>query len=98
MVSVGCVRIQTVLRLAGAEGDDAADWIVRRHADGHAISRNNFDTKAAHAAAELGEHLVAGIALDPVEPTAVNGDHGSLHVYEIILAQMLANPFLKQRF
>src|SRR5229473_421277 len=43
------------LWLARAEGDDAPDGIVRRNANGHAISRNNFDAEAAHSAAELRE-------------------------------------------
>src|SRR5205085_8455152 len=40
--------------LARPEGDDAADGIVRRDADGHAISGNHLDSEAAHPAAELG--------------------------------------------
>ena len=52
--------------LACAEGYDAPDWIVRRDADGHAISRNYLDAEAAHSAAELGEHFVAGVALHAV--------------------------------
>ena len=73
--------------LAGAEGNDAPDRIVRRHADGHAISRNHLDAEAAHSAAELGEHLMAGIALHAVKPAAVNRHDRALHVDEIVLAQ-----------
>ena len=82
--------IQTVFWLAGAEGDDAPDRIVRRHADGHAISRNHLDAEAAHTAAELGEHLMAGVTLHAVEPAAVYGHDCALHVDEIVLAQLLA--------
>ena len=80
--------------LARPEGDDAADRIVRRDADGDAIPWNHFDAEATHPAAELGQHFMAGVALDPVQPAAVDGDHGALHVNEIVLAQMLAVPFL----
>jgi hypothetical protein len=84
------------LWLARAKGDDAPDWIVRRNADGHAISWNHLDAKAAHPAAELGENLVAGIALHAVETAAMNRHHRALHVYEIVLAQPASNPFLRQ--
>ena len=80
--------------LARAEGDDAADGIVGRDAYGHAISRDNFDAEAAHAAAELSQHFVAGVALNPVKAAAVNGHYRTLHVYEIVLAQTASNPFI----
>jgi len=66
--------------LAGSEGDDAPDRIVRRHADGHAISRNHLYAEAAHSAAELGEHFVAGVTLHAVKPAAVDCDYRALHV------------------
>ena len=87
MVAISCIGIQTVFWLAGAEGNDAPDRIVRRHADGHAISRNYLDAEAAHSAAELGEDFVAGIALHAVKPAAVNRYHGALHINEVVLAQ-----------
>src|SRR5690349_7959291 len=90
MASVSCVRIQTVVWLACAERDDAAHRVVRRYADRYAISRNHLDTEAAHAAAELREHLVARITLDAVQAAAVHGDDGALHIDEIVLAQKLA--------
>src|SRR5580698_7725534 len=93
MVTISCIGIQTVFWLACAEGDDAPDRIVRRHADGHAISRNDLDAEAAHSAAELGKHLVASVALHAVEPAAVNRHDRALHVNEIILAQSASNPF-----
>ena len=80
--------------LARAEGNDAPDGIVRRNANGHAISRNNFDAEAAHSAAELREHFVTRVALNPIETAAMNGHHGTLHVYEIVLAQSASNPFM----
>src|SRR5438132_7407937 len=92
-MAVRCVRIPTVLWLARAEGNDAPDRIVRRHADGHAISRNYLDAKAAHSAAELGEDLVTRITLHAVQSAAVNCHDGSLHVNKIVLAQTASNPF-----
>ena len=86
------------LWLACAECDDAPDGIVRRDADGHPIAGNDFDTEAAHAAAELGQHFVARIALHPIKPATVHSDDGALHVNKIILAQLLANPFLDKHY
>jgi hypothetical protein len=85
------------VRLACAERDDPANRIVRRNADGYAIARDHFDSKAAHAAAELGEYFVAGIALHAVETAAVNCHHGALHVDEIVLAQSASIPFLSNK-
>src|SRR4029077_19949024 len=76
--------------LAGAEGNDAPDRIVRRDADGHTIPRNDLDAEAAPAAAELSQHFMAGIALHTIESAAVNRHHRALHVYKIVLAQLLA--------
>ena len=73
--------------LACSEGDDSPDRVVRRNADGHAVTRYYFDAKAPHAAAELSEHFVPGVALHSVKTAAVNRYHGSLHVDEIVLAQ-----------
>jgi hypothetical protein len=73
--------------LASTEGDDAPDWIVRGNADRDAISRDNLDAEAAHAPAQLGQHLVAGVTLHAVETAAVNRHHGTLHVNQIVLAQ-----------
>ena len=81
--------------LARPEGDDAPDGIVRRNANGHAIARDYLDAEAAHSAAELGQHFVSGIALHAVKTAAVDRDHGALHINEIILAQLLARPFLQ---
>ena len=75
---------------ASAEGDDAADRIVRRHADGDAISRHYLDPEAAHTAAQLREYLMALVALHAIEATAVHGDDGTLHINQIVLAQMLS--------
>ena len=55
-----------VLWLASPEGDDAPDGIVRRHADGHAISGDDLDAEAAHTTAQLGQDLVAGVTLHAV--------------------------------
>src|SRR3954469_14060280 len=77
-----------LLWLAGAERNDAPDRIVRRDADGDAIPGNHLDTEAAHSAAELSQHFVAGIALHAVETSAVHRDDGALHVDQIVLAQI----------
>ena len=79
--------------LAGPEGDDAADRIVRRNSHGHAIPRDHLDAKPPHSAAELGQHFMASVALHAIEPAAVHRDYGTLHVDQIVLAQLLAYPF-----
>jgi hypothetical protein len=81
--------------LACAEGDDAPNGIVRRHSDGNAIARDYLDAEAAHSAAELGQHFVAGVALHAVKTAAMDRNHGALHINEIILAQLLARPFFQ---
>jgi hypothetical protein len=92
-VTMSCIRVQSVFWLACAEGDDAPDGIIWRDPNGYSIARNHLDAKAAHSAAELGQHFVAGIALYAVKTAAVHRDHGALHVNEIILAQSASNPF-----
>jgi hypothetical protein len=86
-----CVRIQN-RDLASAEGDDASDGIVRRDADGDSIAWHHLDSKAAHAAAQLGKHLVALVTLHAIKPAAVNRHDRTLHVNQIILAQVLSFP------
>ena len=73
--------------LPGAEGDDAANRVVRRDAHGNPIARHDFDAEPPHAATELGQHLVTGIALHTVEPAAVHRDDGTLNINEIVLTQ-----------
>ena len=91
---MGCIRVQSVFRLACAEGDDAPDRIVWRNPDGHSIPRNHLDAEAAHSAAELGEHFVARVALNSIKAATVNSHYRTLHVYEIVLAQSASNPFI----
>ena len=86
------------LWLAGAERDDAPDRIVRRNAYRYAIARNDFNTEAAHSAAELGQHFVAGVALHAVKTATVNRHNRALHVNEIVLAQTASNPFLTNKY
>src|SRR2546425_10445651 len=97
MTSMGCIGIQTVFWLASTEGNDAPNRIVRRHADGHAVPRNDLDTEAAHATAELGEHLVAGVALDAIKAATVHGHDRPLHVNQIVLTQIASNPFFTDK-
>ena len=75
---------------ASAEGDDAADRIVRRDANGDAIPGNHLDPEAAHPAAQLRKYLVALVALHTVKPATVNRHDRALHVNQIILAQTLS--------
>ena len=82
------------LCLACTKRDDAPDRIVRRNADGHSIARDHFDTEAAHAAAQLGQHFVTCVTLHAIKPSAMHGHDCALHVDQIILAQLLENPFL----
>ena len=81
-------------RSAGAEGNDASHRVVGRDANRDAIPWNNLDAEAPHAAAELGEHFVSGVALYAVETSAVNRDHGALHVDQIVLTQTARFPFI----
>jgi hypothetical protein len=78
--------------LTCAERDDAADWIVGRHANRDAITGDDFDSEAAHAAAQLRQHFVAGVALHAVKTAGMNRDDGALHINQIIFAQK-ARPF-----
>ena len=75
--------------LSRAESNDAAHWIVGRDAHRHAVTGDNLDAKAPHPAAQLCEHLVAGIALHAIQTPGVHRHYGSLHVDEIIFAQQL---------
>ena len=81
------VKYQLSRGLSGAEGDDAADGVVRRHADGDPVAGNDLDSKAAHPAAQLREHFVASIALHSVKPTGVDRDDRALHINQIVFAQ-----------
>ncbi len=81
------VKDQLSRGLSGAEGDDAADGVVRRHTDGDPVTRNDLDSKAAHPAAQLREHFVARIALHAVKPTRVDRDDRALHINQIVFAQ-----------
>ena len=78
--------------LASSEGDDASDRIVRGNPDCNAISWHHLYSKAAHAAAQLGEHFVALVTLHAIQPAAVNRNDRALHVNQIILAQLLSFP------
>ena len=77
------------LALSRPEGDDAAYRVVGGYTHGHAITWNNFDPEAAHAAAQLREHFVSGITLHAIEPTRMDRHYGALHVYQIVFAQYL---------
>jgi hypothetical protein len=73
--------------LSGSECDDAADRVVRGYTDCDAVSWNDFDSEAAHPAAQLCQHFMPGVALHAVQPARVNRNHGSLHINQIVFAQ-----------
>ena len=79
--------------LACTERDDAPDRIVRGNSHGYPIAWNHFNSEAAHATAELGQHFVSGVTLHAVKPAAVNRHDRALHVDQIVLAQSASNPF-----
>jgi hypothetical protein len=81
-----------VCDLASAEGDDASDGVVGRHAHGDPIARDHLNAEAAHTAAQLGQHFVAGIHLHSIQTAAMHGDHGALDINQIVLAQ-IRSPF-----
>jgi hypothetical protein len=85
------------LGLPGAERDDAANRIVGRNTDRHTVAWDHLDAKAAHPPAQLGQDLVPGLALHPVEPPAVHSHHRSLHVDQIVFAQTGSKSFLESR-
>jgi hypothetical protein len=67
--------------LSSTECDDAPYGIVRRDTDRHAIAGHYFDPEAAHPAAQLRKHLVARVTLDAIQPTRVDRNNRSLHIY-----------------
>ena len=77
-------------KLSCAEGDDAANRVIWRDTHGDPIPRHDFDSEAPHAATELGQHFVAGIALHAVETTAVYRDDGTLDINQIVLTQSMS--------
>ena len=77
---------------ASPEGDDASDRIVGRNAHGNPIAGNDLNAEAAHPAAQLGQHFVAGVHLHAIEAAAVHGNHGALDINEIVLTQ-IRSPF-----
>ena len=82
-----CVEWVFTRSLTCAEGDDAANWIVGRDANRHAITGDDLDAEAPHAAAQLREHFVAGVALHSVKPAGMYGHDRPLHINQIVLAQ-----------
>jgi hypothetical protein len=73
--------------LSGSESDDAADRVVRGYANCDAVTWNDFDSEAAHPAAQLRQYFMARVALHAVQPARVNRNYGSLHVNQIVFAQ-----------
>jgi hypothetical protein len=84
-----------MLCLTGAERDDAANGVVGRNANRHAVARDDFDAETAHTAAELGEHFMPGVALNAIETSAVHCHDRPLHVNQIVFAQTSSESFQK---
>ena len=89
----GVFRLSGNSKLACAEGDDAADGVVGRHANGNPIPWHDLDPEPAHSPAELGKHLVSRIRLHPVQPAAVDSDDCALDIDQIVLTQTFSLPF-----
>ena len=83
---------KSVDELASAEGNDAANRIVRRNAYGDSIPGDHFDAEAAHPAAQLSQHFVARIDLHAIKTATMDGHDGALNINEVILAQICC-PF-----
>jgi hypothetical protein len=66
--------------LTRAECDDAADRVVWRDPDGHAVAWDDLDTETTHTAAQLCEHFVPCVALNPIETSAMDRHYCALHV------------------
>ena len=66
--------------LSGSERNNSADRVVRGYTYRDAIAGNDFDSEAPHPAAQLSEHLMAGIALHAIQTTGVHRHYGSLHI------------------
>ena len=91
-VRLTCIGAQ-ISDLASAEGDDAPFRIVGRNTNGYPITRNDFDSKTAHPATELRQYLVTLVTLNAVEAATVYRHDGTLHIDEIVLAQLFLDPF-----
>jgi hypothetical protein len=80
--------------LSSAERDDPADRVVGGDADCDPVTGHHLDAEAPHPSAQLREHFMAGVTLDPVQPAGMHGDDCPLHIYKIVFAQS-AHPFKK---
>jgi NAD+ synthase (glutamine-hydrolysing) len=76
------------LTSAAAEDDQAVGRIVGRDGDRHAITGNDADVVAAHAAADLGEELHAVVALHAVVSAGERLGDGPLDLDEIVASQL----------
>jgi hypothetical protein len=77
---VGCLWSRKTDELASAEGDDAANGVIGRDADGHPVARDNLDAEPTHSPAQLGQNLMARIDLHPIQAAAVHGHDGPLDI------------------
>jgi len=77
--------------LTGPERDNPPDRVIGRDPNGNAVAGDYLDAEAAHPAAQLGQHFMAGITLDTVEAAAVYRHHRALNVYQVVLTQTVIN-------
>ena len=85
--------VEHITGLTSAKRNDAADRVVRRNPDGDPVSGHDLDAKSPHPAAKLSEHLMSGVALNAIKPSAVHRNHRSLHVDQIVFAQTGSKSF-----
>ena len=74
-------------QIASPEGEEAADRVGGRDADGDSITWNDFDSEATHTAAQLCEYFVSSIALHAIEAARVDSHDSALHVDQIVFTQ-----------
>jgi hypothetical protein len=70
--------------LAAAVDDEAVGEVVRRHRDGHAITRHDFDVEPAQPATDASKEGVSLIALDAEVTARESFHHATLNLNEIV--------------
>jgi len=63
-----------------SESDDSPHRIVGGNSNGDPVSWHYLDSETPHAAAQLREHLMPGVTLNPVKAAAVHRHNRSLHI------------------
>lgn len=73
--------------LASPERNNAPGWIVGRYPYRDPVSGYDLDAKTPHPTAKLSQHLVTGVALNPVKSATVDSHYGPLNVNKIVFRQ-----------